>query len=258
MKKTAALIQARMSSTRFPGKVLEPLAGRPSIVFMVERARRAQSLDAVVVVTSTDASDDPLAATLSRHGIECFRGDLHDVLARYHVAAQQSGATTVVRLTGDCPLVDPALVDAVVAARLADRADYASNVDPPTFPDGLDIECFSSEALRRAFQEASAPAEREHVTPWMRSAASGLRRTNLRGLADLSHLRLTVDYPDDLTVVRRVVDHCSRRNAHFDLYDVLRCLAAEPELMELSRHARNEGFAKSAAAGAAPAQPAKV
>jgi spore coat polysaccharide biosynthesis protein SpsF (cytidylyltransferase family) len=247
-----------MSSTRFPGKVLEPLAAQPSIVYMVERVRRAQSLDAVVVVTSTDASDDPLAAALAAHAIECFRGELQDVLARYHAAALQAGATTVVRLTGDCPLVDPALVDAVVALRLAKDADYASNVDPPTFPDGFDIECFSMHALQRAFAEAAAPAEREHVTPWMRSSRAGLRRANVHGLVDLSHLRLTVDYADDLAVVRRVVDYCSRRDPHFDLYDVLRCLAGAPELMEMNRHARNEGFAKSAAAGAALGQPGKV
>jgi spore coat polysaccharide biosynthesis protein SpsF len=247
MKRTVALIQARMSSTRFPGKVLEPLAGKPSIVYMVERAGRAKSLDAVVVVTSTDASDDPLAAALAAHGVACFRGDLHDVLARYHAAAEQCGAATVVRLTGDCPLIDPTLIDTVVAARVANGADYASNVDPPTFPDGFDIECFSIEALRRAFAEASAPAEREHVTPWMRSGA-GLRRVNVRGLADLSHLRMTVDYVDDLAVVRRVVEYCSRRDPHFDLYDVLRCLAASPELLELNRHARNEGLTKPAAA----------
>lgn len=250
MKNTLALIQARMSSSRFHGKVLAPLGGVPAIVFMVERARRARLVDQVVVVTSTDPSDDPLVQALVQHGIALYRGDLHDVLARYAAAAAHFGATEIVRLTGDCPLVDPAIVDAVLAARAATGADYASNVDPPTFPDGFDVECFSAEALHRAAAHAQTPAEREHVTLWIRSAAAGLGRTNVGGLGDLSHIRLTVDYPDDLLAVRHVVEECMRRDAHFDLYDVLRCLAAQPQIMELNRHARDEGLAKSLAASA--------
>jgi spore coat polysaccharide biosynthesis protein SpsF len=239
---TVALIQARMSSTRFPGKVLEALNGVPMIVFMVERVRAAARLDKLVVVTSTDASDDALCAALTAHAIDFFRGELDDVLARFTRAAERFDARHVVRLTGDCPLVDPNIVDTVVATHLRDGADYTSNVDPPSYPDGLDVECFSSAVLRRAFEEASAPAEREHVTLWMRSEAAALRRSNVAGIADLSHLRLTVDYPDDLVAVRRVVERCGPK---CDLFDMLRCLAASPDIVELNRHGRNEGLLKS-------------
>ncbi len=244
MTKTSAFIQARMSSSRFPGKVIEPLDGLPLIVYMVQRARRAARLDEVVVLTSTDPSDDPLVAVLKAHGLPCFRGDLHDVLRRYAAAAAAHGSDEVVRLTGDCPLIDPAVIDRVVAARRHAGADYGSNIDPPTFPDGLDVECFTRAALDRADREAAQAPEREHVTLWMRSDAAGLRRTVVRAPADCSHLRLTVDYPDDLVAVRRLVAAVGA-NPLPDLYDLLRALAAQPEILLLNPHARNEGLTKS-------------
>ncbi len=242
---TVALIQARVSSSRFPGKVLEMLDGVPMIVYMVRRAARAATLDRVIVATSTDPSDDPLAETLSQYSLEFVRGDLNDVLARYHTGAAHTNASVVVRLTGDCPLVDPAVVDEVVRALKSTNADYASNIDPPTFPDGFDVECFTRAALERAVREARTTAEREHVTLWMRSEAAGLKRTNVTAVADFSSLRLTVDYADDLEAVRRVVQHAGSKE--FDLFDVLRCLTGHPEIMRANVHARNEGLAKSLA-----------
>lgn len=254
MSKTAALIQARMSSSRFPGKMLAELAGVPMIVYMVRRARQAQMLDDVVVVTSVDPSDDPLAETLARHKIECFRGALDDVLGRYAAAATRYEVAEVVRLTGDCPLIDPAVLDQVVRARRDAHADYASNVDPPSFPDGFDVEVFTAAALMRASTEARLPSQREHVTPWMRTPDAGLRRVNCAAVADFSALRLTVDYVDDLKAVRAVVADVDQGKAAFDLYDVLRCLARRDDVRRLNAHARNEGYAKSLAAdSSAPA-----
>ena len=250
MTRTVALIQARVSSTRFPGKVLEDLAGLPMIVFMVQRARRATLLNEVIVVTSTDPSDDPLATTLAQQRVACFRGDLHDVLARYAAAAEHAGATEIVRLTGDCPLVDPAVIDRVIAARRAAGADYASNVDPPTYPDGFDVEVFTRAALERANASAQLPSEREHVTPWMRTDTAGLHRVNCRAIADCSALRMTVDYPDDLQAVRAVVAELAAHGGAFDLFDVLRCLSAREDVLRMNAHARNEGLEKSLAADA--------
>jgi spore coat polysaccharide biosynthesis protein SpsF len=241
MTRSVALIQARMSSTRFPGKVLEPIAGVPSIVYMVNRARRAKRLDNVVVVTSVDLSDDPLTHALTAADIPVFRGDLNDVLKRYADAAREYMVTEVVRLTGDCPLIDPVVIDAVVDARRATEADYASNIEPPSFPDGLDCECFTREALDRTLDAAKLVAEREHVTLWMRSDASGFRRVNHRCIVDASHLRLTVDYPDDLAVVKRLVA-LMPSSQKFDLYDLLRGFAMNPDLLALNSHTRNEGI----------------
>lgn len=249
MTKTVAFIQARMSSSRFPGKVLEPLQGMPMIVYMVRRASRACLLDGVVVVTSTDPSDDPLAACLTDANIAVFRGDLHDVLKRYADAARVYEADVAVRLTGDCPLIDPGVIDLVIETRRRNGVDYANNVDPPTYPHGLDTECFTRDALERAHRLAKLPAEREHVTLWMRSDAAGLRRAEVRAIADFSCLRLTVDYPDDLAAVRRIVEHV---NGPFDLFDLLRALSVQPDLLSLIRHARNEGLMKSLSQPMAP------
>ncbi len=244
-----AFIQARMSSSRFPGKVLADLGGLPMIVFMARRARRARTLDEVVVVTSTDSSDDAMVDTLATHGVPCFRGSLDDVLLRYSAAATAFDAGEIVRLTGDCPLIDPNVIDLVVAARREAGADYASNIDPPTFPDGVDVEAFTRATLERAVTEARQPPEREHVTLWMRSAAAALTRVNCRALADLSGLRLTVDYPDDLQAVRAVLAEIAERDRDtFDLYDVLRCLARRHDIINMNKHTRNEGLAASLAA----------
>ena len=251
MNKTVAFIQARMSSSRFPGKVLADVAAQPMISFMVGRARRAETLDEVVVITSDHSSDDPLATVLAQLGIPLFRGDLEDVLKRYADAAYAYGARTVVRLTGDCPLIDPSVIDSVVCALARTEADYCSNIDPPTYADGLDVECFTREALDRAHHRARRPAEREHVTLWMRGTESNLRRTNVVALVDTSQLRLTVDYPDDLHVVRRIVEALGSQQNVFDYYDILRCLDANRDLLEVNRHARNEGLAKSLADSAA-------
>lgn len=216
------------------------------IVYMARRVLRARRLDGVVVVTSTDPSDTALAAAVSAAGLPTFRGDLHDVLSRYSAAAQAYGAEEIVRLTGDCPLIDPAVIDSVIEARRAVGADYASNIDPATFPDGLDVEICTRETLERAEHLASLPVQREHVTLWMRSAEAGLARANVRAISDLSHLRVTVDYPDDLDVVREII--AEETNEHpLDLFDILRIMSSRPDLLTRNPHARNEGLAKSLA-----------
>ena len=149
----------------------------------------------------------PLAATLeSPWNLPVFAANLEDVLARYAAAAAYHDASEIVRLTGDCPLVDPLIVDQVVRARREADADYASNVEPRTFPDGLDVECFTRVALERAASEAREQSQREHVTMWMHTADAGLRRASVRAVADVSPLRLTVDYPADLAAIRRIVE----------------------------------------------------
>jgi spore coat polysaccharide biosynthesis protein SpsF len=240
--RTVALIQARMSSSRFPGKVLEPIAGVPSIAYMVNRVRRAKLVDEIAIVTSLDASDDILATTLGIFDISVYRGDLDDVLKRYFDAACYFDAAQIVRLTGDCPLIDPAVIDSVIDARLRASTDYSSNIDPPTFPDGLDCECFSLKALETTHNRAKTLSEREHVTLWMRSDQSGLSRVNFASMFNASHLRLTVDYPDDLAAVSRLISVMpDARN--FDYFDLLRGLSEHPEISQINLHGRNEHLA---------------
>lgn len=212
-----AILQARMSSTRLPGKVLAPVLGSPMIARQLERLRRCRSLDALVVATSTDPSDDPLAAFGEASGLTVFRGDLHDVLARFcGVVAAYPQATAVVRLTADCPLADWTVIDDLVALREAEGADYASNVMPHrTFPHGLDAEVVRAAVLMEAGREATDPYEREHVTPFIHRRPERYNLACLTRSPSLAHLRWTVDYPGDLAFVRHAYEQLYPANPAF-------------------------------------------
>lgn len=243
MPRNVAIIQARMSSTRLPGKVLMPLLDRPTILFMLERVRAARRLDDIVVATSTDASDDLLARTLQEAGANCFRGNLNDVLDRYHAAAEHARADNIVRLTGDCPLMDADLIDTALDLLVSSGSHYVSNVDPPTYPDGLDVEAFTFEALHSAWQQALAPAEREHVTPFVRNRKDLFRAQGFSGLSDLSALRWTVDHADDLAHVRRLVEQVGARSpTDFDRFDLYRVCERDGAVVRQPAHRRNEGM----------------
>lgn len=243
-----AVLQARTSSSRLPGKVLARVHGRPMILRQIERVRRARSLGGLVVATSDDASDDVLVDLLDGEGIAVHRGPLDDVLMRFAGALAAHPADHVVRLTGDCPLADPAVIDATVALHLAEGADYTSNCAAPTFPDGLDVEVMRAEALRAADAEARLPSEREHVTPWLRANPGRFRAAELRAPEDCSHLRFTVDTPADLAFVRAVFDALHPADPDFDTAAVLALIARRPEIAALNGgQVRNAGYARSLA-----------
>jgi len=246
-----AIIQARMSSSRFPGKVLAPLGGLPMIAFMVDRVRQSRMVDQIVVATSVDPTDDPIAAELSARGIDCFRGNLDDVLDRFVQCARAARADHVVRLTGDCPLMDADLIDRALVELASSGVDYVSNIAPPTYPDGLDVEAFTMTALEKAWAQARLPSEREHVTLWLRSGEAGIDLRNWRGTADYSGLRWTVDHADDLQHVSRLVQACQDAGkvvpAGFDRFDVYRAIEKH-DFGKGASHVRNEGLAKSLAA----------
>lgn len=207
---TVAIIQARMTSTRLPGKVMAELGGMPMLGFMLARVRRARSLDSVWVATTENATDDPIAQYCAAAGIEVFRGDEADVLGRYARAAEQANADVLVRLTADCPLCDPDLVDQAVAMYASGSIDYCGNIVDRTYPDGLDVEVFSRAALEVAALEATAPFDREHVTPFLNGIGrepgeTGVRQGYLKFEADFSHVRWTVDTAADLDRVRALV-----------------------------------------------------
>lgn len=243
---TVAVIQARMSSARLPGKVLKPLLGVPLIVFMTQRVQLASRIDRFVVATSTDSSDDPLVNVLANYGIECFRGNLNDVLDRFYQVATAVNATYVIRLTGDCPLVDADLIDKVAHEVQKDSIDYASNIEPPTYPNGLDVEAFTLAALTQAWHEAKLPSEREHVTPFLRKQPNRFRHANVTGMVDLSALRWTVDYLDDLEYVQSLLAAAQvERATGFDRFDLYRAIERNPSLRNQPGHQRNEGYRKS-------------
>lgn len=241
-----AILQARMSSSRLPGKVLKPILGEPMLFRQIERIRRSKKIDQLVVATSVDAADDPLVEAAAAWGVPCVRGSLNDVLNRFMVAARQYPAETVIRLTGDCPLADPAIIDDVIALFQSGDYDYASNIEPPTFPDGLDVEVMRFAALERADREATLISEREHVTLFIRNRREEFRLANLEGTADRSALRWTVDEPADFAFVTKVYEALYPANPAFATDDILTLIARDPGLNEVnSGFGRNEGMKKS-------------
>ena len=230
-----AILQARMSSTRLPGKVLADLAGKPMILRQIERLKRATRLQRIVVATSDQASDDPLAVCLIAAGVEVFRGSLDDVLARYIGAIETFGPTrTVVRLTADCPLADPDLIDQTLALHERSGADYTSNTPARrSFPKGLDVEVFESVALKIAADETSDPYDHEHVTPFLYRHPNRFKIEGLEQSPDEGDVRWTVDRPDDLDFVRAVYDGLYAANPTFTSDDVRAFVRGRPDLAAL-------------------------
>lgn len=242
---TLIIVQARMTSTRLPGKVLLPLAGEPMLTRLVERLRRVQRADGIVIATTTNATDDPIAALCEHLGVPCHRGSEHDVLSRYADAARLHGADVVVRITSDCPLIDPALIDQVIATHDEGGNDYVSNMLPPTWPYGMAVEVFSAAALQQAHAEATQPAEREHVTPFIYWHPERYRLRNLASPVDLSHHRWTVDTPEDYELVRRLFDHLMPTRPNFTQSDVLALLEAHPDWTAINQHIQQKSATES-------------
>jgi len=234
-----AIIQARMTSTRLPGKVLRLLAGEPMLARQLERIRRAKSLDRVVVATSDGDSDDPISELCKVLGVGCHRGFLNDVLARFAVVAEAYPSVEhVVRLTADCPLADPELIEAVVAFHIDGGYDYSSNTLTPTWPDGLDVEVFRAQVLRHAQREATTVYDREHVTPFMQQS-DRFRLGDFRAERDLSAMRWTVDEPEDLALVERIYAELLPENGEFTTSDVLALLDRDPEIQKINARVRH-------------------
>ena len=243
---TVAILQARMTSTRLPGKVLAPLEGAPMIQRQLERLQRATRLDGLVVATSTDPSDDDLARFVESLGVPVVRGSLDDVLDRFVQAMAAFPSDTVVRLTADCPLASPAVIDAVIQQFESGDFDYCSNTLTPTFPDGLDVEVVRSSVLSWLAANATDPPEREHVTLGVYRRPERFTLGNYSGEVDLSALRWTVDTADDLEFVRRVYADLFPAQPDFDLGEVLSWLERHPELsrttMDATRNAALDGL----------------
>ena len=257
---TIAIIQARMSSSRLPGKVLQPIAGKSMLELVIERSARARLINGVIVATSANASDDPIEALCKRQGIACYRGSMHDVLDRFYLAAQSAQAEEIVRITADCPLIDPGLIDTTLLA-FREGADFAANRLPPpwrrSFPIGLDVEVCIMAALRRAWKEAGQKYQREHVMPYLYEgvvfedethllpfgeqqatgtiyvsrglSAHGFRATQLHHSPDYGSMRWTVDTPADLELVRQIYARFPGRS-DFTWQEVLAVFEREPEL----------------------------
>ena len=241
-----AIIQARMGSNRFPGKVMENVAGIPLLAHVVRRAKKIVPVDKVVVATSVLSTDDPIVRWCDDNDTCYFRGSENDVLDRYFQTAFEFHADTIVRITADCPLLDPAISSQVLQHFEKTNNDYVSNTLQRTFPDGLDTEVFSFFSLKLAWKSATRLLEREHVTPYI---INNPDRFNLYGIQcekNLSHHRWTVDHPEDLTLVSRILDCADTLDISFR--EILNIIERYPELAKLNSHFEtNEGYGKSLA-----------
>lgn len=241
-----AVLQARASSTRLPGKVLKSILGEPMLVRQIERIERSQRIDRCIVATSAESSDDAIAALCAVRGIPCHRGSLTDVLDRVYRAVASYAPTHVVRLTGDCPLIDSEVIDAVIDFALRGDFDYATNGKPYTFPDGLDVEIVRFNVLEAAWHEAELPSHREHVLPFIHRQPERFYLGYYRSPVDLSRHRWTVDEPEDFAFVSAVYEALYPTNSNFSMQDVLEFLVRRPELLRMNeRFERNAGRRKA-------------
>ena len=241
------IVQARMSSTRLPGKVLLPLAGRPVLDHVLERLDACTTLHDVVVATSNQSSDDPLEQWCLERGTAVFRGSLDDVLDRYYQCARSYGANVVVRITADCPAIDPTVVDEVVLGFKNGRYDlfYLGG----EFPDGLDVSVFSFASIKKAWHEAKLLSEREHVSPYLLNHPELFRIGYIEKFKGQAHHRWTLDEPEDLLFLQAVFESLEQGNRQtFVAEDILELLVREPNLMKINQGiVRNEGLIKSLA-----------
>jgi spore coat polysaccharide biosynthesis protein SpsF len=245
-KNIVAIIQARMSSSRLPGKVLMPLAGKPVLEHVVRRIQACKRITKVVVATSTDHTDDTIQAWCEKEEISHYRGSLDDVLDRYYQAAKIHKADAVVRITADCPAIDPTIVDEVVMGFLTGGYDYYGLSGE--FPDGLDCTVFSFAALERAWREAKLKSEREHVGPYVEKHPELFKIGGYNKFKGLSHHRWTLDEPRDYEFLQAVFARLSQKGTPFLAAEILALLDKEPEIMAINSNiVRNEGYLKSLA-----------
>lgn len=230
---TLAIIQARMGSGRLPGKVLMDLGGGTVLARVVRRLERSQQISKVVVATTSAPVDQAIVSECERLHVSCFRGSEDDVLDRYYQAARLYPAGAVVRITSDCPLIDPQLVDETIIVLKNQKADYASNVFPRTYPRGLDVEAFTAAALVRAWSEAREPYQREHVTPYLYQHPEKFRLASVSGKVDHSPPRWTLDTREDLELLRAIYARFNGSD-DFSWQEVLHLMEREPELAELN------------------------
>lgn len=244
--KITAIVQARMGSARLPGKVMAQIANKPMLWHVVERLKRAESIHSIVVATTTDEIDRPILKLAEDSGVGGYAGSVEDVLDRYYQAARQLNGDAIVRVTADCPLLDPRVTDKVTSRYLVGDCDYVANTLRRTYPDGLDVEVFSHEALESAWKEARLTSEREHVTSYIWKNPERFRLAGVENNADLGCLRWAVDESEDLEFVRQVY-RCLHEKGHmFYMEDILDLLEEHPDLKQINQHiVINEGYARS-------------
>jgi spore coat polysaccharide biosynthesis protein SpsF len=233
-----AIIQARMGSTRLPGKVLMEVNGRPLLAYQLDRISKSKKLDKVIVATSTLEKDNAIENFCKDYGVDCYRGSENDVLGRYYKCAIKNNAEVVVRLTADCPFSDPNVIDSVVSLYQRTLCDYAANTVPPEtshWPDGSDVEVFSMSALEKAYLGASKLEDREHVTFYFWKYSNlDFNTVQLKNYEDWSNFRFTVDYIEDFKVAKVLINKLIKRNIFGHTYEIVNILQSQSEIANIN------------------------
>lgn len=236
--KIVAIIEARMSSTRLPGKIMRPILGRPMLGLLIERVSAADQVDQVVVATTTNPADDRIETLAGTLGVGCYRGSEEDVLNRVLEAAHAFSADLIVEVTGDCPLIDPAVIDTVISAYHAHDCDYASNILRRTFPRGMDVQVFPTRVLGEVADLTRDPVDHEHVSLYIYEHPERFLLWNVESSLDPSwwDLRLTVDTPEDFQLIEEIFTRLYPGKRLFSLQDVIHLLTKYPRLREINAH----------------------
>ncbi|MBD2327196.1 glycosyltransferase family protein [Alkalinema sp. FACHB-956] len=239
--KTVIIVQARMTSTRLPGKVLKTVLGKPLLEYQLERLQRVSLADQIVIATTVNETDQPIVDLCDRLSIPTYRGSEEDVLARYYEAATQFAAEVIVRVTSDCPLIDPELIDRVIAIyqQNAPNLDYIVT-DEVSYPRGMDVEVFSMRVLEGTYKEATHPTHREHVTPFIYQQPSRYHIYTVIQDCLLAPYRLTVDTSEDFELIRCILEHLYSAKPQFNLHSIIDLLQQKPELVAINAHVRQK------------------
>jgi len=241
-RKTVATIEARMTSSRLPGKVLMEAAGKPMLELMVERLERVPSLDGVIIATTVNTTDDPIADLAARLGVECFRGSEDDVLQRVLDAARAFDVDVIVEMTGDCPLIDPGLVETCIQGYFGSGVDYVSNILERTYPIGMDTQVFATDVLADVASRTEDEADHEHVSLYIYRHPEIYSLKNFPGPAELSNpeLGLTLDTPEDFDLIRKIFEFLYPTNPEFGLADIFGLLKRHPDLLGINQNVRRK------------------
>lgn len=239
---TVIIIQARMGSSRLPGKSMRTIFGRPLLSYLIERVMRCNSCSKVIVATTTNPRDRQIVDFCHKEGISCYIGSEEDVLERYLYTAQEYGGEVIVRITGDCPLIDPVIIEEVVDAFVESypKYDYASNVFKRTYPRGMDVEVISLRCLQSLFHYARTPDEREHVTPYIYHHLDQFSTLSITQKNDQSNFRLTVDTEEDFLLVKKIVEELYPIKSYFNLGDIMDLLKKHPDWVKINAHVQQK------------------
>lgn len=246
MKKLAIIIQARIGSTRLPGKVLADIEGKSMLWHTCSRLKLSKYSPEIIIATTNSEEDKKILKLAGILNLKSYSGSVDDVLDRYYQTALTFRVKIIARITADCPLIDPNVFDKVLETFLEGNYDYISNTIPPTFPDGLDVEVFTFEVLEKAWKEAKLNSEREHVTTYIWKHPEVFTIAYVLNDKDISYMRWTVDEEDDLQFVREIYKYLYSKEEIFLMDDIVELLKQKPELMKInSQYSRNEGYIKS-------------